>query len=68
MKPSWCEEGRPVAASMLTAAYHMLRVPYRDRGGDHFDQRDKRQVANRLLKRIGALGALSYDVEIKAAA
>jgi len=56
-----------VAASMLTAVYHMLRnnVPYRDLGGDHFDQRDKRQTANRLVKRLGALG---YTVEIKAAA
>jgi transposase len=56
-----------VAASMLTAAYHMLRgdVPYRDLDGDHFDQRDKRRTANRLIKRLGALG---YTVEIKAAA
>lgn len=56
-----------VAASMLTAAYHMLRgdVPYRDLGADHFDRRDKRQTANRLVKRLGALG---YTVEIKAAA
>jgi transposase len=56
-----------VAASMLTAAYYMLRgnVPYRDLGADHFDHRDKRQAANRLIKRLGALG---YAVEIKAAA
>ena len=32
-----------VAASMLTAAYHMLRdgTDYRDLGADHFDRRDK---------------------------
>jgi hypothetical protein len=56
-----------VAASILTAVYHMLRNnrPYRDLGADHFDQRDKRQVANRLLKRLAAMG---YEVEIKAAA
>jgi len=56
-----------VAASMLTAAYHMLRgdVPYRDLGADHFDQRDKRHTANRLIKRLAAIG---YTVEIKAAA
>ena len=56
-----------VAASMLTAAYHMLRnqTPYRDLGADHFDQRDKREVARRLIKRLGALG---YSVEVKAAA
>lgn len=52
---------------MLTAAYHMLRadVSYRDLGGDHFDLRDKRQTANRLIKRLGAMG---YTVELKAAA
>jgi transposase len=56
-----------VAASILTAVYHMLRDnrPYRDLGSDHFDQRDKRQVAKRLLKRLGDLG---YEVEVKAAA
>jgi transposase len=56
-----------VAASILTAAYHMLRdnVPYKDLGSNHFDMRDKRQVANRLLKRLGAMG---YEVEIKVAA
>jgi transposase len=56
-----------VAASILTAVYHMLRDhrPYRDLGSDHFDQRDKRQVAKRLLKRLGDLG---YQVEVKAAA
>lgn len=56
-----------VAASMLTAVYHMLRnnLPYRDLGAAHFDQRDKQQLANRLIKRLGAIG---YTVEIKAAA
>lgn len=56
-----------VAASMLTAIYHMLRngTPYRDLGADHFDQREKHQVAQRLLKRLGDLG---YSVELKAAA
>jgi transposase len=56
-----------VAASMLTAVYHMLRDnhPYRDLGADHFDRRDKQQVAKRLLKRLGDLG---YAVEVKMAA
>jgi transposase len=56
-----------VAASMLTAAYHMLRnqTPYRDLGADHFDQRAKHEVARRLIKRLGTLG---YSVEVKAAA
>jgi transposase len=36
-----------VAASMLTAAYHMLKhdVDYRDLGADHFDRRDKAKLA-----------------------
>lgn len=56
-----------VAASMLTAIYHMLRdgIPYRDLGTDHFDQREKHHVAQRLLKRLGDLG---YSVELKTAA
>lgn len=55
-----------VAASMLTAIYHMLRngMTYRDLGADHFDQREKHQVAQRLVKRLGDLG---YAVELKAA-
>ena len=39
--------------------------PYRDLGSEHFEQRDKQQVAKRLLKRLGDLG---YQVEVKAAA
>jgi hypothetical protein len=36
-----------VAASILTAAYHMLRdgVEYRDLGADHFTRRDKVKAA-----------------------
>jgi len=56
-----------VAASMLTAVYHMLRngVSYKDLGGDYFDRRDQAKIANRLIKRLGDLG---YSVEVKAAA
>ncbi len=56
-----------VAASMLTAAYHMLRdeVPYRDLGADHFDRRDKTKLTNRLLRRLKDLGV---DVEVRPAA
>ena len=56
-----------VAASMLTAAYYMLRngVDYRDLGADHFDRTDRVRTANRLVKRLGQLG---YSVEIKEAA
>jgi transposase len=56
-----------VAASMLTAAYYILRddVEYRDLGGDHFDHADHKKVAARLVKRLSDLG---FNVEIKEAA
>jgi transposase len=56
-----------VAASMLTAAYHMLRdgVAYRDLGPNHLDQRDNTRAANRLARRIRELG---YDVDLRPAA
>jgi transposase len=56
-----------VAASMLTAAYHMLRndVPYQDLGPLHFDRRDKLKLVNRLLRRVADLG---FQVEIRGAA
>ena len=48
-----------VAASMLTAAYHMLRdgTDYHDLGGTHLAQRDKHRVAARLVRRLGDLGS-----------
>jgi transposase len=47
-----------VAASMLTAIYHMLRngVPYRDLGPHHFDRRENHRIAQRLIRRLEALG------------
>lgn len=47
-----------VAASMLTAAYHMLRnrVPYKDLGADHFTRRDRSKAIQRLLRRLNDLG------------
>lgn len=56
-----------VAASILTAAYHMLQsnTHYRDLGPDHFVRRDTARTAQRLAKRIRDLG---YDVEIHKAA
>jgi transposase len=53
-----------VAASILTAAYHMLKTasPYRDLGPDHLAPVTKAARANRLLKRLAALG---YTVDIK---
>jgi transposase len=55
-----------IAASMLTATYHMLQrgVPYEDLGPDHFDRRDKAKVAQRLIRRLEELG---LHVEVKAA-
>lgn len=47
-----------VAASMLTAAYVMLRdgVAYRDLGPTHLDQRHRDNAIQRLLRRLGELG------------
>jgi transposase len=55
-----------VASSMLTAAYFMLRdgVEYHDLGPHHFEQRDKEQLAKRLIQRLRDLGVA---VEVKAA-
>ena len=55
-----------VAASMLTAAYYMLKdgVDYRDLGADHFDRRDKAKLAKRLVARLHELG---FSVELRAA-
>jgi transposase len=56
-----------VAASMLTAAYHMLQsgVVYQDLGSLHFDTRDRRKLVQRLVRRLGDLGV---EVELKGAA
>jgi transposase len=55
-----------VAASMLTAAYFMLRngVEYHDLGGRYFTDRDNTAMTNRLVRRLRDLGV---TVEIKAA-
>ncbi len=47
-----------VAASMLTAAYHMLKngVEYRDLGADHFARRDRSKAIQRLVRRLNDLG------------
>jgi len=52
-----------VAASMLTAAYFMLRagVAYRELGGRYLDHRDKEQITARLVRRLQNLG-LTVDV------
>ena len=55
-----------VAASMLKAAYYILRddVDYRDLGADYFDRKDRDNAASRLVKRLNHLG---FTVEIKVA-
>ena len=47
-----------VAASMLTAAYYMLRdhVEYRDLGPSHFDRHDRTKTIHRLVRRLRDLG------------
>jgi transposase len=56
-----------VAASILVAAYHMLRdkAEYRDLGPDYFVRRDSARVVQRLARRIRELG---YEVQIQKAA
>jgi len=56
-----------VAASILTAAYHILsrHVPYHDLGPRHFDDRDRDRTARRLVRRLQDLG---LQVAIKPAA
>jgi len=53
-----------VAASILTAAYHMLQdgTLYEDLGPDHFARRRPEAQAHRLLKRLADLG---FSVELK---
>jgi len=52
-----------VAASILTAIYHMLKdgTMYQDLGPNHFDARAKERQKNRLIKRLADLG---YAVEL----
>jgi transposase len=54
-----------VAASILTAAYYIVRddVDYRDLGASHFDSADREKVAARLIKRLATLGVNVQIVE-----
>lgn len=56
-----------VAASMLTAVYHMLRdgTGFQDLGPDHFDRQDRAQTAKRLTRKLEQLG---YVVDVRPAA
>jgi transposase len=51
-----------VAASMLTAAWHMLRdgTEWHDLGAAHFDRADAQKTANRLIRRLQQIG---YNVQ-----
>ena len=53
-----------VAASILTAAYHMIAngTFYQDLGADHFERRAKPAQIKRLVAKLQSLG---YEVEIK---
>ena len=53
-----------VAASILTAAYHMLKdgTFYQDLGATHFDRRRPDAQARRLIKRLADLG---FSVQLK---
>ena len=55
-----------VAASMLTAAYFILRdeTDYHDLGGRYLADRDKHHITQHLLRRLHDLGV---EVEVKAA-
>ena len=52
-----------VAASILTAIYHMLKdgTMYLDLGPNHFDRRSKERQKNRLIKRLTDMG---YEVQL----
>ena len=56
-----------VAASMLTAAYYIIRdgVEYKDLGGDYFNRLNPPRHVNQLVRRLQGLG---YQVELKPAA
>jgi hypothetical protein len=47
-----------VAASIVTAAYHMLKkgTLYEDLGAKHFDNREKGKQVLRLVNRLQSLG------------
>jgi len=53
-----------VAASMLTAAFFMLRdgVEYNDLGANYFEQRDRTKTIGRLVRRLRDLGC---EIELK---
>jgi transposase len=59
-----------VAASMLTAAFHMLSdgVQYADLGSDYFNRHDSDKTVRRLLKRLAELGCQVETVTLPGSA
>ena len=57
-----------IAASMLTAAYHMIRrdEDFRDLGAGYFNQFDRQKLARRPIRRLQDLG-LKVDIQPPAA-
>jgi hypothetical protein len=53
-----------VAASILTAIYHMLKsgAPHRDLGADYFDRRSPEAKAKRLVIQLAKLG---FDAKLQ---
>jgi hypothetical protein len=53
-----------VAHSILVISYHVLRdrTPYRELGGNFFDERDRQATEKRLVRRLEGLG---YHVELQ---
>jgi transposase len=58
------------AHSMLVSAWHILtyRQPYKELGGDYFDQRKKETKVNYLIRRLEKLTGGSVIVEMQPAA
>lgn len=56
-----------IAHSMLVSAWHMLtyRQPYRELGGDYFDQRKKETKVNYLIRQLEKLTGGLVNVEIQ---
>jgi transposase len=58
-----------VAHSMLVSAWHMLtdQQPYRELGGDHFDERKKETQVSYLVRRLEKLTGGSVSLELQPA-
>ena len=56
-----------VSHTLLTIVYYVLKrqEPYRELGGNYFDERDRSGVKRRLVKRLQNLG---YNVSLESVA